>query len=192
MGAIDSPLVLERHRLTADEYQRMGAEGILAPDARVELIEGEIIKMATIGSRHWSMVNRLDELMKLAVGRRAIVSLQSSLRLSQWSEPQPDLALFARRADYYRHALPTPADTLLVIEVADTSARYDREIKLPLYAKYAVRELWIVDLDAKVLRMHGRPEGDGYLDLVEISTPGLTAITALPEVSVDLSGLFDD
>ena len=191
MGAIEQPLVLRRHRITAEDYHRMGAAGVLAPDARVELIDGEVIDMAPVGSRHWGTVSRLDHLLQPAVGRRALVAVQSSLRLGPHSEPQPDIALVKRRDDFYSKALPTAADTLLVIEVADSTARYDREIKLPLYARHGIGELWIVDLDANLLRMFSAPRGDDYLQSSNIANPGITAIGALPGVTVDLSGLFD-
>ena len=191
MGAIDEPLVLRRHRITAEDYHRMGAAGVLAPDARVELIDGEVIDMAPIGSRHWSVVNRLDRLLHQAVGDAAIVSSQSSFRLGPHSEPQPDLALFKPRDDFYAMALPTAADALLVIEVADTTARYDREIKLPLYARHGIGELWVVDLDANLLRMFNAPHADGYAQASSHARPGVTTIGALPGVTVDLSGLFD-
>lgn len=191
MGALDEPLLLRRHRVSADDYQRMGAAGVLGPEARVELIDGEVIDMAPIGSRHWAAVSRIDRLLHKAVRERAIVGTQTSFRLSPYSEPQPDIALFKPRDDFYSKALPTAADALLVIEVADTTARYDREIKLPLYARHGINELWIVDLDANLLRIFTEPRGDDYLRASGHASPGVTAIGALPGASVDLSGLFD-
>lgn len=191
MGALDLPLPpLKRHRISADDYERMAELGLLPADARVELIEGEIIDMATIGSRHFAAVTRLDRLLQRAVGELAITSVQSGFRLDDYSQPEPDLALFRFRADFYADALPTPADTLLVIEVADSSARYDRQIKLPLYARRGVPELWIVDLDAGLLRSYREPRGDDYLQASATSQPGVVGIEALPGVSIDLTGLF--
>jgi Uma2 family endonuclease len=191
MGALDQlPPPLKRHRMTAEAYQQMGAAGVLPPDLRVELIDGEIIEMAPIGSRHWAMVNRLGELLRQAVDQRAIVSSQSSFRLDDYSEPQPDIALFKRRDDFYASALPTPVDTLLVVEVADSSARYDRQVKLPLYARRGVPEVWIVDLDVNLLRVHREPKGDDYLQASATATPGVTAISTLPGVTIDLAGLL--
>ena len=190
MGAIDEPLVLQRHRITADEYQRLGAAQIIAPDARVELIEGEVIDMAPIGTRHWSTVSRLQRLLERAVGDRAVLASQSSLRLGTRSEPQPDLALFKPRDDFYATALPRAADTLLLIEVSDSTVRYDREVKLPLYARYGVAEYWIVDLEAGLLRMYREPAGERYAVSVETATPGIVRIAALPGVEFDLSGLL--
>ncbi len=176
--------------MKADDYQRLGEVGVLAPDARVELLDGEIIQMAPIGSRHFAMVNRLDVLLKQAVGDRALVAVQTSFRLDDYSEPQPDVALYRPRADFYVGALPTPTDTLLVVEVADSSARYDRLIKLPQYARRGVPELWIVDLDAGLLRMHHQPQGDDYLHANATAAPGVVGIVALPGVALDLTGLF--
>lgn len=191
MGALDQlPPPLKRHRMKADDYQRLGAAGVLLGDLRVELIDGEIIEMAPIGSRHWAMVTRLDRLFQRAAGERAIVAVQTSFRLDDYSEPEPDIALFKPRDDFYAGALPTPAETLLIVEVADSSARYDRYIKLPLYARRGVPEVWIVDLDAGLLRVHREPNGDDYLQATATSSPGVTVVTTLPGAAVDLTGLF--
>lgn len=189
MGALDSPWIT-RHRLTVEEYHRMAETGVLAPDARVELIEGEVLDMAPIGSRHWSVVNRLNRALTLAAGERAIVSVQSSLRLGYGSEPQPDLALLKPRADFYARALPFSTDCLLVIEVADTTGAYDRQVKLPLYARHGVPELWIVDLEMSVLRVCRKPNGDNYGDIATSAEPGMTAIAELPGIAIDLTGIL--
>jgi Uma2 family endonuclease len=191
MGAIESlPPPLKRHRLKADEYQRLGELGVLSPDLRVELIDGEIIELAPIGTRHWATVQRIDEALRAALGQRALVATQTSFRLDAYSEPQPDLGVYKRRDDFYATALPTPADTLLIVEVADSSARYDREIKLPLYARRGVPELWIVDLEAKLLRVYRQPRGDDYLLAQATATPGRVGIEAVPGVEVELGDLF--
>ncbi len=129
-------------------------------------------------------------MLQQAVGDRALVAVQTSFRLDDYSEPQPDLALYRPRADFYAGALPTPADALLVVEVADSSARYDREIKLPLYARRGITELWIVDLDAGLLRMYSEPKGDDYLHANATATPGAVGFVALPGVTLDPTGLF--
>lgn len=192
MGALDRlPPPLKRHRLSADDYQRLGETGVLPPDLRVELIDGEIIEMAPIGTRHRAMVSRLDRLLQRAVADRALVAVQTSFRLDPHSEPEPDIGVYRPRADFYATALPTPADTLLLIEVADSSLRYDREVKLPLYARRGVPELWIVDLDANLLRVHREPKGDDFLQVSATATPRTVGIAALPGVELDLGGLFD-
>jgi len=190
MGVIDPPEVLNRHRLTVEEYYRMAEVGLLAPDARVELIEGEIVDMAPIGSRHGSAVKRLLQLFSAAINSQAIVAVQDPLRLGPRNEPQPDLMLLAPRDDFYGSAHPTAADVLLLVEVSDTTARYDRGIKLELYARHGVREVWIVDLDNHVLRTFRGPKGDTYTEVMETAHPGTLAPQALPGVSIDASKLL--
>jgi Uma2 family endonuclease len=190
MGAIGEAPLLTRHRLTVRDYYRMGEAGIFAPDARVELIEGEIIDMAPIGTRHGAAVKRLVALLTSALGSRVIVAVQDPLRLSELSEPEPDLMLLQPRDDFYAEAHPSAADVLLLIEVADTSARYDREVKLPLYARHGVPEVWIVDLEARLLRFHREPAGGAYAQVSATATPGVTPIASLPGVAIDLSAVL--
>jgi len=168
----------------------MAEVGLLAPDARVELIEGEIIDMAPIGTNHASVVNQLTRLLVMAVGERGIVQAQGPARLDRYSEPEPDIAVFAPRADFYRHERPSLAQTLLVIEVSDSTLRYDRDVKVPLYARHGIREVWIVDLQHNELRVYRRPQGDSYLEQKVTKVPGITAVAALPGVAADLSGIL--
>ncbi|HOM14528.1 MAG TPA: Uma2 family endonuclease, partial [Rubrivivax sp.] len=190
MGANDNTPLLSRHRLSVADYYRMGEAGIFAPNARVELIDGEIIDMAPIGARHAAAVSRLNRAVTAAVNTRAIVSVQNPLRLSDLSEPEPDLMLLQPRADFYADAHPGAADVLLLIEVADASARYDREIELPLYARHGVPEVWIVDLEARLVRFYRQPAGDAYVQATTTATPGRTPIAALPGTEIDLAQLL--
>jgi Uma2 family endonuclease len=189
MGVVEEPGLMQRHRLTVDEYHRMAEAGVLAPDARVELIEGEITDMAPMKSRHASVVNRLVALAVTAVRGRANVTCQTPLRLSNQSEPEPDLMLLRPRADQYAESHPTAADVLLLIEVSDTTLAYDRGIKLPLYARYGVSEVWIVDLENNLVRFFRQPAGETYTDITATETPGPTPILALPGVTLDLRGV---
>ncbi|HET6630153.1 MAG TPA: Uma2 family endonuclease [Woeseiaceae bacterium] len=179
-----------RHRITVDEYYRMAEVGLLAPDARVELIEGEIIDMPPIGPDHGSVVDMLNHLLVHAVGDRAIVRVQGAVRLSQASEPQPDVALLVPRTDYYREGHPSGATTFLVIEVSDSTLRYDCDVKVPLYARHGVPEVWIVDIRSARILCWRLPAGGAYRDEAAIAEPGETPITALPGVSVNLSRLL--
>jgi Uma2 family endonuclease len=190
MGNADSPAVLQRHRLTVDEYYRMAEAGVLAPDARVELIEGEVVDMAAIGTRHASAVKRLIALLSTAAQGRAVVAAQDPLRLSDASEPQPDLMLLRPRADFYAQAHPGPADVLLLIEVSDSTVAYDSGIKLDLYARHGVAEVWIVDLDNNVVRFFRSGNGQAYTDITASETPRAMPVAALPGVKIDLSGLL--
>lgn len=193
MGVIEelpAELGVQRHRLTVEQYHRMAEAGVLAREARVELIEGVIVDMAPIGSRHAAAVKKLTALLTSAVGAQAIVSVQDPIRLGDRSEPQPDLALLRARDDFYAEATPTAADTLLVIEVAQATAAYDRQVKVPLYAQHGVPEVWIVDLDFSLVRFYRAPHGDRYTDITATETPGPTPVSMLPGVTVDLSGLL--
>lgn len=179
-----------KHRITASAYHRMGEAGVLAPEARVELIEGEIVDMAPIGSRHASVVNRLTKLIVSAVGERAIVQVQGPVRLDEYSEPEPDIALLKPRTDYYRDALPGATDVLLVIEVADSTQRYDRRVKVPLYARHAVPEVWVIDMENSLAHFHRRPANGAYADVSATARPAATPLAALPGVAIDLTGIL--
>ena len=158
---------LLRRRFTVDEYQRMGQVGILGEDDRLELLEGEIVEMAPIGSRHQAAVNRLTELFSTRVSDRALVSVQGPLRLAEDSEPQPDLMLLRRRDDFYASAHPGPGDVLLLVEVSDTSTDYDREVKVPLYARHGIQEVWLVGLETDTVEVYRGPTAQEYQNVAQ-------------------------
>lgn len=168
----------------------MAEVGLLAPQMRVELIEGEIIDMVPSGTPHAGIVGRLNRLLVAAAGTRAAVRAQLPLRLDEYSEPEPDFAVLKWREDDYTAAHPTPADTLLVIEVSQSSLRYDRERKLPLYARHSIPEVWIVDLVSLRLHSFGSPSEGRYVDSSTTPQPGVVALEACPELRVNLTGLF--
>lgn len=152
-----------RYRFTAEEFHRMAEAGILPEDARVELVEGEIVTMSPVGKRHMAAVKRLmDLLFPLQQARKVLLQVQDPLRLSSESEPQPDLALLSYRENFYRDKVPEAEDALLVIEVADTSLDYDLTVKLPLYAKAGIPEVWVVDLVRDRVHVFRKPSGEGY------------------------------
>ncbi len=191
MEVLEPPLFV-RHRLSVDDYHRMAQAAVLAPDARVELINGEVIDMAPMGTRHRAAVMRMSQLLHDAVGHAAHVSTQLPLRLDAHSEPEPDVALLRPRSDFYAHALPNGADTLLVIEVSDTTLTYDTRIKAPLYSRASVPEVWVLDLTANVLRRYAQPQGDTFADVTVLAKAALhnLALPGLPGKSIDLSLLF--
>lgn len=160
---------LKRHYFTAAEYYRMADAGILTADDRVELIEGEIIEMSPIGKRHASCVNRINRLLGRLASQAAIIQVQNPVRLNDFSEPQPDVSLLRLRDDFYERAEPTPADVLLVVEVADTSAAYDRGVKVPLYARSGIPEVWLVDLAEDRIEIYARPSAGVYQDVRHVS-----------------------
>lgn len=181
---------LPRHQITVEEYHRMAQVGLLAPDARVELIEGEIFDMPPIGTDHNGVVNLLNHLFMHAVGDRAIVQIQGPIRLGSYSEPQPDVAVLKPRPDFYRTSHAQAADVLLVVEVSDATFRHDRDTKVPLYARHEIPETWIVDLAHGQLHVFRAPRRGEYSKSWATGEPGAPALALLPEVAVDLSRLF--
>lgn len=181
---------LRRHRLMVSEYLRMGEAGILAPDARVELIEGEIFDMAPIGSLHAGTVTRLGRMLERAVGDTALVYIQNPVVLSNYSAPQPDLALLRPREDFYTTSHPGPLDVLLLIEVADTTLHDDREVKASLYATHGVPEYWIVDLEGKGVHVFREPQSGRYRQTFTATGPEVLVPVRLPDVRIDVSKIF--
>lgn len=177
-----------RHAITVEEYMRMGEAQVFAQQARLELMEGEIVEMAPIGSAHAAVVNTLDTLLREAVPG-AIVSVQNPLVLNERSAPQPDVVLLRPRADRYYNSHPTATDALLVAEVADTTLRYDLEVKRPLYARAGVAELWTVDIDRRELHVFREPQLDYSIHRV-LTQRDNAAVAAFGEVGFPVSALF--
>ena len=180
-----------RRLFTVEEYHLMGKTGIIGEDDRVELLEGEIFRMSPIGSRHAASVARLTALFFRAVGERAVVWVQNPLRLGDYSEPQPDVVLARPRPDFYASGHPGPEDVFLVVEVMESSQDYDREIKLPLYARYGVCEVWLVDLEGRAVEVYRKPSAGGYREVRRV-TPGSGSLSveALPGVSLPLEEIL--
>ena len=145
-----------------DDYHEMTRAGILSEDDRVELIEGEIVVMSPVGSRHAACVDILAELLIRAADQRTAVRVQSPIGLGGSTEPQPDVCVLLRREDAYSESLPQPDDVLLVIEVSDTSLDFDRRVKARLYARHGIRQFWLIDLAGRTVEVHEGPGPDGY------------------------------
>ncbi len=151
------------HRFDIETYHRLISSGILHEDDRVELIDGRIVDMTPIGTRHSACVNRLNSLFNQKLQGRAIVSVQNPVQLSEeHSEPQPDMTLLKYREDFYSGELPKGEDVFLIIEVADTSVEYDRETKIPLYARANIKEAWVVNLQENCIEIYSSPSTGGY------------------------------
>ena len=178
------------HRLTVADYYRMAEVGLLAPDARVELIDGEIIDMAPPGSSHAGTVDYLLSVLATAARDRANVRVQNPVRLSRYSEPQPDLTLLRLREDFYRAHHPLAEDVFLIVEVAASSLRFDRRKKVPLYARHGVPEFWLVDLGGRRLIRYRSPEQGAYSLVDEPDLHADLGVTALEGVAVALRRLF--
>src|SRR6185295_17482417 len=173
---------VRRRRFTREEYHRMADAGILHEDDRVELIEGEIVLMTPIGRRHAACVAELNRLLVPAVGNRALLWPQNPITLPNESEPQPDIVLLRPRADRYRQDDARPEDVLLLVEVADTSQRYDRTVKLPLYSAAGIPEVWIVDLAGEVIEVYRRPTPSDYSQVERVGRGGVVAPGAFPDI----------
>ncbi|MDP9476018.1 MAG: Uma2 family endonuclease [Actinomycetota bacterium] len=182
------PMELKRRRFTVHEYHRMGEIGILREDDRVELIEGEIVEMAARGTGHFACVNGLTRLLVRAVGDEAVVSVQNPVRLSEHTEPRPDLAIIRPRD--YRLSLPSPEDVLLLIEVSDTTLPYDRNVKLPLYARAGIGEVWVVNLRGGVIERHTGSSAEGYRSLQRARRGEKIESIALPDLALTVDDVL--
>ena len=153
---------LRHRRFTVEQYHRMGEAGILHEDDRVELIDGEIVDMGPIGDPHAACVNKLTDVLTGRFRGRAIVSVQNPVHLPGDNEPQPDVSILRARADFYAAGGHTTTDILLAIEVADTSLAYDLNVKVPLYARSGIPEVWVVDLERECVHAFRDPAGGAY------------------------------
>ena len=153
---------LLRQLFTVDQYYKMLDAGVFTENERVELIRGEIIKMSPMGCHHAGRLNRLNELFFLRLAQTVIVGIQNPVRLNNTSEPQPDVSLLQRRPDFYETQKPQPENVFLLIEVSDTTIKYDREIKIPLYAENNIVEVWLVNLTEDCLEVYRQPTANGY------------------------------
>jgi Uma2 family endonuclease len=181
---------LVRHRFTNDDVERMLESGILGPEDRVELIAGELIEMSPKGARHTATIIRLTELFSELFAGRALVSVQNDIVLGPLSRLEPDILLLRRRADYYHSRTPTAENALLLVEVAGTALRYDREVKVPLYAAAGVPEVWIVDLVGEVVEVYEEPAGERYRQITRYAAGEQMAPRAFPNAWIDVAALF--
>jgi len=179
-----------RRRFTVDQYQRMVEAGVIQPDERVELLDGDVVEMPPIGPPHASRVDRCTVYLGRVLGPDVSIRVKGPLRLSDLSMPEPDLSVLAWRDDFYVDRHPTVADVLLLVEVGVTSARFDREVKLPLYAAASVSEVWLLDVGARAISVFSHPGPDGYQTVVTAHHGDLLRPVALPGVVVAASDLL--
>ena len=177
-----------RRLFTVEEYTRMSEVGILKPTDRVELIRGEIVETSAPGRRHIAFVNNLNQLLVIRLAGRAIVSVQNPVIVANDSEPQPDLAVLRQKS--YKDAVPVTTDVLLLIEVAETSLRYDRTTKLRLYAEVGVPEYWVIDAAAERIEVHRGPTARGYREAQALEGASAVSVQAFPEVTLPLADIF--
>lgn len=181
---------LARKLFTTTEYHQMITAGVFDEDDRLELIEGEIVEMSPIGPRHVASVNRLTEVLGEHIRGLAILSVQNPIQLSDFSEPQPDLTLLKRRSDFYALALPTVADVLVAIEVADTTVEKDRGAKIPSYARAGVAESWLVDLFNDRIEIYSRPASGVYQEIRVVLRGQPVVSTAIPQLQLNANEIL--
>lgn len=177
-------------KFSTDEYVQMHETGIIRKDARVELLDGVIVPLSPIGSRHADMVALLDDLLREFLGKKYRYFVQNPLRLSDLSMPEPDVMVLKHKS--YKKQLPTPAEVFLLIEVGDTSSADDRDEKLPLYASDRIPEVWLVDLNFRKIEQYSNPVGDAYLNFSEYTLGQTIRSTNLPELTLEVNRLFDE
>lgn len=180
----------QKHLTDIAEWHRMGEAGIFPPEARLELIEGEILTMAPIGFNHAGHVNRLISALTVITQGQAIPSAQNPVQLGDLSEPQPDFLLLRLDPDFYTTRHPNAEDVLLVIEVSDSTLRFDREQKRRLYAKHAIPEYWIVNLIDNCLEVYRQPQDDDYFDKRVLSRTDTIDLLTLPNIRLAVAEIL--
>ena len=189
-AALERPQAPARHRLDVGAYYRMAEAGILSHPQRVQLIDGDVFDINPIGSPHAAVTRRLEQRFARAVADGIVlVSVQNPLRLDAYNEPQPDFVALAPCPDAYAASHPGAADALLVVEVSDSSLEYDRKTKLPVYARFGVPEVWIVDLSGKAVEVCRDPTDSRYASSGRMTQGSLTP-ARIPEVTIDIAALL--
>ena len=183
-------VVQTKHRFSAEDYHRMAETGVLRPDARVELLNGQIIDMSPIGPFHGGLVNRLIRLFTTFSGGRWLVAAQNPIRLDDYSEPEPDLMLLRPESGDYTRRHPGPNDVYLLVEVSDATLAFDRGEKLPAYGRAGIPEVWIVNLFDETIEVHREPHFTGYGSCKVLRAGDQASPASFPDVTVDVAELL--
>jgi Uma2 family endonuclease len=182
--------IIQRRMFTIHDYARMRESGILTEDDRVELINGEVRLMSPIGPVHIALVNKLNQILTIHIGTDAIVSIQNPIQLDDFTEPQPDIAILQAREDFYVSGTPRADDVLLVIEISDSTIDYDRNEKTPRYASAHIPEVWIIDVNRKVIEQYSKPFKGEYTQILKLLLGSTIQSQSLPAVSIDVDKIF--
>ena len=181
---------MKRRRFTVADFLRLAEIGFLADDERVELIRGEIIEMSPISEGHASTVMRLVSLLSRMFGQRALLSVQNPVQLDDATLPQPDVALLRPRDDFYGQRHPGPEDTLLLIEVSDTTLTYDRRVKTALYSAAGVMEYWIINLQKRQIEVYREPQSEGYRTTTRYAPGEMLSPLAFPDINLKVDEII--
>jgi Uma2 family endonuclease len=177
---------IEYHQFTNTDVDQLVAVGILAEDEHIELIQGQLIKRDLLGILHAACVDRLNKLFSRQVADDIVISVQNPMTINEILQPEPDVMLLAPRADFYTKARPTARDVLLLVEVSDSSLAYDQEIKLPLYARAGVREVWLVNLPEQSIDCYSHPTAQDYRLCERFFAGDTIQPDVMPNVTVDV------
>lgn len=189
-AAASPSLAVTRHLFTVEQYHEMIEHGIFKEDEPIELIRGEVIRKLPIGNPHAATVNRLNRLLAKCLQDDAMLSIQNPIWLGD-SEPEPDVAILIYREDLYASRRPGAADVLLLIEVADSSLAYDRDIKGSVYAEAGIREYWIVNLNRSTVEVYLDPQPDGRFATVITARSGETlAPLQVAGLTIDVNAIL--
>jgi Uma2 family endonuclease len=181
---------LPHRKFTVEDYHNFIDSGVFKPEERLELWEGEFIEMSPIGKRHAGCIDAISEMLRDYLQKQAIIRTQNPIVLSDFSEPQPDVTLLKRRDDFYRTVNATAKDVLLTMEVSDTTAKFDRDIKFPRYAENGIQEAWLIDLENDRVEIHTQPTAKGY-KLVKILHRGdIAESMVLPEIKLAVDDIL--
>lgn len=181
---------LEIRKLTVEEYHRMAEAGILDPDERVELIQGQIVKMAAKGTPHESAIMRTARVLGNGLGEQVWVRTQSSIRLDDYSEPEPDIAVVRVDALDYADHHPTPSEIYLIVEVSDTTLKRDCEVKDKIYAQSGITEYWVLDVKNRQLRVFREPSDRGYQSQIILGEDAIISPLEFPSLNVAIASML--
>lgn len=177
--------------ITIEEYHQMARDNLLHEDSRVELIEGEILKMTPIGRMHAGIVNYLNQKFS-QYPDQCLVQVQNPIQLGEFNEPEPDISLIKPRNDFYKNKTANQNDVLLLIEVSDSTYAFDRKTKLPLYAKFKIPEVWLLDIASRTVEMYAKPDGDSYTNMRQFQGDEIIGFQYLPDFHTTPKAIFGE
>jgi Uma2 family endonuclease len=183
-------MITDIRLLTIQEYHRMAEAGIFHPEERLELIAGQIIRMSAKGTAHESAITRTERLLRQRLGEQVLLRLQSPIQLDDYSEPEPDIAVVMPNPLDYDDHHPRPEEVFLLIEVADSSLKYDREVKALAYAKSGIADYWILNVNQRKLHVYRLPSPDGYQSETILSEDVTISPLAFPDCAIALRELL--
>lgn len=162
---------VSKRLINVDEYYKMAEMGILKPDDRLELINGEIYELSPIGSKHAGIVNKLAGYLNELFKGFAVIGVQNPIKLDYKNEPEPDFSILKYRSDFYTSAHPVSGDVMAIIEVSSASIKFDKEVKAPLYALHSIPEYWIIDLENNTIEVLKNSK-EGIYSETQLFLPG--------------------